>query len=136
MKQSGFTLIELMITVAIVGLLAAIAGPAYQDYIRRARVAEGLMLASQAKTGIWEYFSMNGVWPANNQQVALPAPASIHSEAVRSITVNGSQVQIEFTTVVESGRFILMAAKNTGGALAWLCSGGDLPNNYRPSSCR
>ena len=63
--QQGFTLIELMIVVAIIGILAAVAIPSYQDYTKRAHVSEGMALAGAAKTGVAEYYSSEGTYPTN-----------------------------------------------------------------------
>ncbi|MCH6548628.1 MAG: pilin, partial [Proteobacteria bacterium] len=71
--QQGFTLIELMIVVAIIGILAAIAIPAYQDYTVRAQVSEGLNLGGGAKTAVTEYFQDRGAWPVNNTEAGLDA---------------------------------------------------------------
>ena len=70
--QQGFTLIELMIVVAIIGILAAVAIPAYQDYTVRAKVSEALSLASAAKTGVSEWYATNATLAANNASVGLP----------------------------------------------------------------
>jgi type IV pilus assembly protein PilA len=86
-KFQGFTLIELMIVVAIVGILAAIALPAYQDYTKRAHVAEGLSVAGGAKTTLTEFAGTNGTWPGNNASAGLPHAASILGNAVTSVWV-------------------------------------------------
>ena len=86
-NQKGFTLIELMIVVAIIGILAAIAIPAYQDYTVRAQVTEGLNLAAAAKTAVAESFASNQTWPATNAAAGMDVAANINGKYVTSVTV-------------------------------------------------
>jgi type IV pilus assembly protein PilA len=134
----GFTLIELMIVVAIIGILAAIAIPAYQDYSRRAYVADGLQMADSIKNGMSEYYAASGLWPSNNSDAGLPSiPASINTKSIRSVQVNSSQIIITFNTVVDSGKTLILQGNANGGSLKWDCrSSGTLNIRYRPSSCR
>ena len=87
-KQQGFTLIELMIVVAIIGILAAVAIPAYQDYIVRARVTEGLSLGAAGKTAVSEYFSSQGTIPTNNTQAGLATSEDISGNSVDNVNVD------------------------------------------------
>ena len=79
MKHKGFTLIELMIVVAIIGILAAIAIPQYQNYVARAQVSEALVMASGAKTAVAEYYMINGTFPQSNSEAGLPNDGSYGS---------------------------------------------------------
>ncbi len=139
--QKGFTLIELMIVVAIIGILAAIAIPAYQNYTKRSHVSEGLSLAGGAKTGITEFYSSNNRFPGSNgnASVGLAPAASIKGNAVRSVGVDGSKITITYATKVESGATLVLKGTPTGGGMEWSCSGtnsGTLDPKFRPSNCR
>ncbi|GLU37585.1 pilin [Pseudomonas sp. NBRC 100443] len=135
--QKGFTLIELMIVVAIIGILAAIALPAYQDYTKRSHVTEGLSLASGAKTAITEYYSTKGEWPASNASAGVASSGSITGNAVSSVEVDGSKITITYNTKVASAAtLILKGSASDGGAVTWDCTGGTLDSKYRPSNCR
>ncbi len=136
--QQGFTLIELMIVVAIIGILAAVAIPAYQDYTIRAKVTEGLSLASAAKTSISEFFASNGSFPTSNASAGLAAAASIKGNSVGSVSVgNSGVVTVTFSgDATIAGKTILLTPTNNSGAIAWDCTGGTLAAKYRPSSCR
>ncbi|HGL9776345.1 TPA: pilin, partial [Neisseria gonorrhoeae] len=73
--QKGFTLIELMIVIAIVGILAAVALPAYQDYTARAQVSEAILLAEGQKSAVTEYYLNHGIWPENNDKAGVASPS-------------------------------------------------------------
>ena len=109
-SQQGFTLIELMIVVAIIGILASIALPAYQDYTKRAHVSEGLVLGGGAKNGMVEYYEANGAFPTNNQLAGLAPSDEILGNAVKSVnvTING-KVVVTFNSKVEDDATIILS---------------------------
>ncbi|EMU0677143.1 pilin, partial [Neisseria gonorrhoeae] len=90
--QKGFTLIELMIVIAIVGILAAVALPAYQDYTARAQVSEAILLAEGQKSAVTEYYLNNGEWPENNTSAGVANPTEIKGKYVQSVTVTNGVV--------------------------------------------
>ncbi|ENW8343731.1 pilin, partial [Neisseria gonorrhoeae] len=90
--QKGFTLIELMIVIAIVGILAAVALPAYQDYTARAQVSEAILLAEGQKSAVTEYYLNNGIWPENNGDAGVASPSDIKGKYVESVTVTNGVV--------------------------------------------
>jgi len=138
---AGFTLIELMIVVAIIALLAAIAIPAYQNYLIRAQVSEGAILTTEAKTGVWEYYVNTGSYPPNNLSAGLPAsPASISGSYVKSVTVKGGQITAAFGAganpkIANTGTFVLSAITRSG-SIAWSCERSSVAPIYLPTSCR
>ncbi|MBX9296170.1 pilin [Chromobacterium piscinae] len=149
-KQQGFTLIELMIVVAIVGILAAIAIPAYQDYTKRARVSEGLSLADAAKTAVTEYYATNNAWASGTSpfNTTYGLAASIVGNSVSSINVlaNGV-VQITYNATVSNGALVDLVPTVTSGTVQWYCtytgsgttaiaSASQLSANWVPSTCR
>ncbi|EPI0531971.1 pilin [Neisseria gonorrhoeae] len=85
--QKGFTLIELMIVIAIVGILAAVALPAYQDYTARAQVSEAILLAEGQKSAVTEYYLNNGEWPEDNDKAGVASASDIKGKYVKSVTV-------------------------------------------------
>ncbi|HHO0384648.1 TPA: pilin, partial [Neisseria gonorrhoeae] len=85
--QKGFTLIELMIVIAIVGILAAVALPAYQDYTARAQVSEAILLAEGQKSAVTEYYLNHGIWPKDNTSAGVASSSSIKGKYVQSVTV-------------------------------------------------
>ena len=142
-QQKGFTLIELMIVIAIIGILAAIAIPAYQDYTIRSKVAEGLNLSGAAKLAVAETYDSEGSYQtADNASYGLPAPGSINGNYVSSVEVGASGV-ITITYNDELGgqptansKTIIMTPTARQGSMQWDCTGGDQEAKYRPSECR
>jgi len=140
-KQQGFTLIELMIVVAIIGILAAVAIPAYQDYTIRAKVTEGLSLASGAKTSVAEYFASEGTLPANNIEAGMSTATSISGNSVSQVLVTGGGIiQVTFSgdPKIQGDVLALEPTAGTGGQLTWECgaAGTTIEAKYLPSSCR
>ncbi|HCV95855.1 Fimbrial protein precursor [compost metagenome] len=138
MRQRGFTLIELMIVVAIIAILAAIALPAYQDYVARAQVAEGFSLSTGAKEAIATYYSDHGQFPADNLAAGMAPPASVSGNYVRSVTVGTrGAIDVEFSGSASAkiaGQILTLAATDSNGSINWSCGG--LEGKYLPSSCR
>ena len=140
-QQKGFTLIELMIVVAIVGILAAIAIPAYQDYTIRARVTEGLSMASAAKTTVAEN-AMSGT------RFSLGWTSPTATDNVRELAISDAngEITITFASAVADGQTLVLAPLSGGSALnattpvtnsiTWTCTDGTLDDRYRPANCR
>jgi type IV pilus assembly protein PilA len=137
MNHKGFTLIELMIVVAIIGILAAVAIPQYQNYVARAQVSEALSLASGAKTAVAEYFNMNGIFPADNATAGLSDAADISGKYVESVTVADGVITARFSSGAHAkldGGSMALTAVDNGGSIGWSCSSSDI-SDYLPSSC-
>jgi type IV pilus assembly protein PilA len=157
--QKGFTLIELMIVVAIIGILAAIAIPAYQDYTIRAQVTEGLNLASAVKAGVAENFANTGVWPADLNGAGGDTTAPPVGKYVTGITVAAGTIVITFgdqaNNAIAADTLSLKPLVSTNNDVIWVCglatapAGGaeaasgasgavatTLLPKYMPSNCR
>jgi len=153
----GFTLIELMIVVAIIGILAAIAIPSYQDYTIRAQVVEALMLADELKPSIRDYYRDRGVFPEDNETAGVPRPEHLLGVYVAGVDVSDGAVNVRFGNKVHAriaGLTLtirpLYVTENPTSPIAWNCGFSappngmtaqgedrtDVPQQFLPSSCR
>jgi type IV pilus assembly protein PilA len=143
--QQGFTLIELMIVVAIIGILAAVALPAYQDYTARAQMTEAFNLAGGQKGAVSEYHSNWGRWPADNTKAGIALSTSIRGKYVASVEINagGADPSLGVITATMStsvakgiqGKTLTMTPTATGGSYVFDCNSTAEPK-YLPASCR
>ncbi|THD11401.1 pilin [Metallibacterium scheffleri] len=140
--QKGFTLIELMIVVAIIAILAAIAIPAYQNYLIRAQVAEGMSLMGAAKTGVAEYYGNYGGFPGSNLSAGIATDTSISGNYVSKVAVstgglitatfNGPKVNTNI-----AGKTLILSPIANVGSINWTCSTtSSISQQYLPATCR
>jgi len=143
--QKGFTLIELMIVVAIIAILAAIAIPAYQDYLVRSQVSEGAVLADGAKTAISEFYSNTGGFPSNNTSAGLAVKTAIVGKYVSQVDAGGVQpgvIQVTYGNSANKaikGLFFGLSAITHAGSIEWSCKNTTyttVASKYLPTSCR
>ncbi|MFV0675048.1 pilin [Variovorax sp. tm] len=150
--QAGFTLIELMIVVAIIGILAAVALPAYQDYIARAQVTEGLTLAEGLKTNVTEQFTQSAACPANSAaDTAAAAGMSLDTDTngkyVSKVTTGGTAAAsggctitatfkaTDVATPLKSGTLVLTLSNADKGSAVWTCTSSTIVQKYLPKAC-
>src|SRR5882724_2460201 len=133
-RQSGFTLIELMIVIAIIGILAAIALPAYQDYVIRSKVSELVLAADACKTSVAEYFQSQGTLPAT---ITTAGCSSNTSQYVTSLGVTAGVITVASAITAATGNFVLTpTSKGPASPLAWQCTNSTIASKYRPANCR
>ncbi|HEZ7074334.1 TPA: pilin [Neisseria meningitidis] len=158
--QKGFTLIELMIVIAIVGILAAVALPAYQDYTARAQVSEAILLAEGQKSAVTEYYLNHGEWPGNNSDAGVASSSKIKGKYVKEVEVkNGVVTATMASSNVNNeikGKKLSLWAKRQDGSVKWFCGqpverdanakddvaaatangNGKIDTKHLPSTCR
>ena len=137
-NQKGFTLIELMIVVAIIGILAAVALPSYQNYTARAKVSEGLSLANELKTQLAEYYNLNNGWPATH--AALPGSYSlaVQTTVVEKVESSSNIITITYeaigSAVADTDTITLTASANEG-SIKWACASSAVADEFCPATC-
>ena len=140
-KQQGFTLIELMIVVAIIGILAAIAIPAYQDYTIRAQVSEGLNLTGACKAAVTEYYQDQGAFPGTNALAGLEAKGNIKGKYTTQVEVTGlglcNATYGGDANANITGAVLTMTPIDNTGSVSWTCTGAaPLVAKWLPAACR
>jgi type IV pilus assembly protein PilA len=142
-KMQGFTLIELMIVVAIIAILAAIALPAYQDYVIRSQVSEGAVLSDGAKTAVAEFYSNRGTAPTDNTSAGLAASDSITGKFVATVNVAGGVITAVYSSTSPqranakiTGSDLIFSPTFSAGSTVWTCRTSGLAEKYLPVICR
>jgi type IV pilus assembly protein PilA len=134
-RTRGFTIIELLIVVTIIGIISAMAIPAYMGYVTRAKVAEAAEMVGPFKTAVTDRFLQNGVFPADNAAAGFDAPAAEKGQYVKSVQVAGGVIVLTFGDPALLDRTITYTPVAAGAAITWTCT-STLPPHLVPKDCR
>ena len=137
-NQKGFTLIELMIVVAIIGILAAVALPSYQNYTARAKVSEGLSLANGLKTQLAEYYNLNNGWPTTHANLPGSYTSAVATTVVEKVESATNVVTITYEAIgsaVADADTITLTATANEGSIEWACASSDVADEFCPATC-
>jgi prepilin-type N-terminal cleavage/methylation domain-containing protein len=134
--QAGFTLLELMMVIAIIGVMATMAIPALQNYMVRARVMEGFEMAMPARMAVEETYLSQHRFPRLQQETNFSPPAPTTNVASIEIAANNGQVIINYTEKAGNGSLIFSPMVSEDGQITWDCKAGSLAMQYRPQVCR
>lgn len=157
MKQNGFTLIELMVVIAVISILVTLAIPAYQDYTIRAQVAESFTIVNELKPSIRDYYTDRGKFPENNLEAGVPAPEHLLGNYISQVEVVDGAIHVQLGNYINthvagqtfSIRPIFVTANPTS-PISWVCGGREAPDGmtaagenrtdivarHLPSTCR
>ena len=135
-RQQGFTLIELMIVIAIVGILSAVALPAYQDYTKRAKVTEAMTLLNGAKTAVAEYYFAAGTFGTNFTSLGYTSVTSAVVDSIELTSSNKALLATLDATLIAADATITMTASTADGTIKWACTSSDNAKPFVPQTCR
>ena len=140
-KQAGFTLVELMIVIAIIAILVNMAMVSYKDYLVRSKISSGLILAASAKSAVTEHYANQGTMPEDNADAGLAPANNITNDYVISLSVGTAPTTGTITITysmpeLNPGDSILLTPDTTAGAVQWTCMSNTMSSTMLPSSCR
>ena len=138
-SSQGFSIIELMIVLTIFSILAVMAATSYQNYARRSRVGEGLVLAAGAKTAVSEYYASKVRLPADNAEAGIGAAQTIRGNSVDSVTVSQGKIIVRYNHKIGAENILVLSPTMTTGSMLWRCdaaAGTTVPAVLLPTACR
>jgi type IV pilus assembly protein PilA len=133
-RERGFTIIEVMIVMTIIGILAALCIPLYQSYVARSKIAEAFMLADPVKLAISEQYVQSGAFPADNTAAEFGAPATLRGRYVGSIAIAAGVVLVTYADPTLAGQTVTFTPTAAGNLVTWACT-SSLPEHLRPRGC-